>query len=120
PRGAGRGAALRRARRRRARGTPRAAGEAAALGTRVGHAPEAARRARSRPVTALAHPAAGAQCPRSLPAPLAQQPARGRAGSLAVLEGDLAVHENRLVALRLLHPPPLPAGEVVDDLAVPV
>ena len=47
---------------------------------------------------------------------VAQQLAGGGAGGNAVLEGYLAVYDGPAVALRLLYPPPLVAGQVMDDL----
>src|SRR4051794_6080819 len=53
-------------------------------------------------------------------ATVTQELAGRGARALALVEGDLAVDEDRLVALGPLHPAPLATGQVVGDLADPL
>src|SRR6266849_10058364 len=50
---------------------------------------------------------------------VAEQRARSRSGAVAILEGFCAVHQDVLVPIGLLHPPPLIGRQVVEDLAGP-
>src|SRR5579862_1971531 len=55
-----------------------------------------------------------------LAATVAQELAGRGAGALTVFEGDLTVDHDGLVPVGLLHPSPLAAREVIDDLADPM
>src|SRR5262245_26064687 len=52
----------------------------------------------------------------NLAAPVSQQLTRRRAGRFAVIERELAIHDDRPIATGALHSTPFPARQIVYDL----
>src|SRR6516225_4954769 len=52
----------------------------------------------------------------NLAAPVSQQLTRRRSGRFAVLERELAIHDDRAIATGALHSAPFPAWQIVYDL----